>query len=179
MNKNTTTILAFWNGLPMWAKGFSVVAAVGIPSYIGYTIYKNQKAKKAAKIDVQESESASADLKILEKQGIKPTMSNTQIDNIIAALVEAMNDCGTDENGVYNQFKKLNNIADVYALIKRWEIRYYRVCAASSPISYIKYLFNDKAFGGNLSTWLTYDLSATEIGKINKILSDKGIKFKF
>lgn len=169
----------YYKDLPSWAKGVTVVGGLLIAYMIGKKVYNAITEKSKNKNVLQESESASQDLYNLQQQGINPTLSNTQIDNIINALVEAMNDCGTDENAVFNQFKKLNNTADAYLLVKRWQIRYYRPCAAYQPISYAKWLYDNKSFGDNLSTWLTYDMTASEITKINKILSDKGIKFKF
>jgi hypothetical protein len=170
---------SYYKDLPSWAKGVVVIGGVGVIYIFASQIIKKVRQQAQLKFDLQESESANTDLQILAQQGVKPTLSNTQIDNIINVLVESMNDCGTNEENVYNQFRKLNNLADVYALLKRWEIRYYRPCAITSPISYAKYQFNDKAFGGNLSSWLTYDLEASEIKKVNKILSDKNIKFQF
>lgn len=169
----------YYKDIPTWAKGIVVVGGIAIVYFTAKQLIKRIRTQAERQFDIQESESANTDLKNLEKQGVKPTLSNTQIDNIINALVESMNDCGTDEEKVYAQFRKLNNLADVYALIKKWEIRYYRPCAATQPISYSRYLFNSKAFGGNISTWLSYDLTTSEIAKVNKILSDKGIQYKF
>jgi hypothetical protein len=169
----------YYKDLPDWAKGVVVVGGLGVAYIFVSQIITKVRQQAQLKFDLQESQTANTDLQILAQQGVKPTLSNTQIDNIINVLVESMNDCGTNEENVYNQFRKLNNLADVYALLKRWEIRYYRPCAITSPISYAKYQFNNKAFGGNLSSWLTYDLETSEIQKINKILSDKKIKFQF
>jgi len=172
-------VYTFYKDLPQWAKGVVVVGGIAIVYFTAKQIINRIRGQAERKFDLQESDSASSDLQDLAQQGVKPTLSNTQIDNIINSLVMAMNDCGTNEDAVYNQFKKLNNIADVYLLLKRWQIRYYTPCAIQSPISFAKYQFNNKAFGGNLSTWLSYDLTQSEIAKINKILSDKGIKYKF
>lgn len=169
----------YYNGLPAWAKGITVVGVLGITYIIGSKIYKAISEKAKNKNILEESISAGEDLQDLQQQGINPTLSETQIDSIINSLEESMNDCGTDETAIYNQFKILNNIADVYLLIKKWGIRYYRPCAAYQPISYAKWLIDEKAFGNNLSSWLTYELSASEITKINNIFSEKGIDFKF
>ena len=169
----------YYKDLPPIAKGVVVIGGLGVAYIFVSQIIKKVRKDAGSKFDLQESTTANTDLQILAQQGIKPTLSNTQIDNIINVLVESMNDCGTNEENVYNQFRKLNNLADVYALLKRWEIRYYRPCAVESPISYSRYLLNDKLFGGNLSSWLTYDLETSEIKKINKILTDKNINFQF
>jgi hypothetical protein len=171
--------IEIYNGLPQWAKGVVAVGGIGIAFYIGYTLIRRVRKNAEMKADMKESDTAIDDLKKLEQQGIRPTISNTQAESICTALTEAMNGCGTDEEAIYNQFKKLNNIADVQLLIAKWGIRYYRPCAATQPISYSRYLFNDKAFGGNISALLNYDLSQSEIQKINKLLSDKRINYKF
>ena len=169
----------YYQDLPSWAKGAVVVGGIGITFYIGYTLVRRIRAKSELKEVLKESSQAENELQNLAQQGIRPTITQTQAEAIILSLVESMNDCGTDEDAIYNQFKKLNNIADVNLLIARWGVRYYRPCAASSPISYSKYLFNSKAFGGGISEWLNYDLSQSEIKKINKLLSDKNINFQF
>jgi hypothetical protein len=60
-----------------------------------------------------------------------------------------------------------------------WGVQYYEPCAASQPISYTRWMWNDKTFGGSISAWLNYDLSTSEINKINVMLQSKGIKHKF
>jgi hypothetical protein len=172
-------VFDYYKDLPQWAKGIVVVGGIAIVYFTTKQIIKRVRGQAERKLDTQESDDAKKDLKDLEDKGVRPTLSSTQLESIINNLVQSMNDCGTDEQLIYNQFKKINNEADVYALLNKWQIRYYRPCSVSSPISYAKWLANDKAFGGSLSTWLSYDLSSSEIGKINKILSDKNIKFKF
>lgn len=172
-------VVEVYKGLPDWARGVVVVGGIAIAFYIGYTLIRRVRKNAELQADLQESDSAKTELEKLRRNGIVPTLSDSQVESMINALVESMNDCGTDEKAIYNQIKKVNNIADVQLLIAKWGVRYYRPCSVSSPISYSKYLFNNKAFGGNLSAWFNYDLTQTEITKINKILSDKGITFKF
>ncbi len=85
----------------------------------------------------------------------------------------------TNEGMVYEQFKKLKNISDLLSLIKNFGIQYYQPCAATQPISYTKWLWNNQSFGGTLSVWLSYDLEVEEIENINSILASKNINFKF
>jgi len=172
-------MLEYYKELPSWAKGVVVVGGGAILFYVGYTVIRNLRKQAELKSDLEESNTAQSDLNKLKSQGVNPTLSDSQVDGMVNALVEAMNDCGTDETAVYNQFKKLNNLADVYLLIAKWKIRYYRPCGATQPISYTRYMFNNQAFGGNISTWLNYDMSQSEIAQINKILSDKKINYKF
>jgi hypothetical protein len=94
-------------------------------------------------------------------------------------LILALDGCGTDEQSVYNVFEAMKNKADVLKLISKFNVRFYQPCAATSPISYTKWLYDNESFGGSLATWLQYDLTNSEILKINTILSKKGIDFKF
>jgi hypothetical protein len=172
-------LIEVYKGLPDWARGLTIVGGIGILFYIGYTAVR--RVRKVAELgkDLEESDTAQKDLEELKRKGVIPSISNTQVQNVINSLVEAMNGCGTDEGLVYAQFEKLNNLADVQLLISKWGVQYYRPCAVEQPISYSLYLANPKKFGGNLSTWLNYDLSKSEIKKINDILAKKNINFKF
>ena len=172
-------VYSYYQDLPSWAKGVVVVGVLG-DSYIliSQTISRIRKGKDM-KASLVESDIAKQELLDLQRKGIHPTLQKSQIETIINSLVDAMNDCGTNTTRVYDAFKKLNNEADLKLLIQNWQVRFYHPCAASQPISYMKYLYDDKSFGGNLSTWLNYDLSSSEISNVNKILSDKKINFKF
>lgn len=171
--------MKFYNDLPNWAKGVVAIGGVLIVGVFGFKIYTDIKRKKDLKEAGKSADEADAELKNLNSKGIKPTINNTQATNFATSLSQAMNGCGTDENMIYSIFSKMKNEADVYLLIRQFGVRYYTPCPASNPVSYAKYLLNDKAFGGDLSTWLSYDLSSFEIKKINTILSNNKIKYQF
>ena len=168
-----------YDGLPSWAKGIVGVIVVGGVAIIGYTIYTKIRDKVRLQDAMKVSGFAETELKELMKKGIKPTLSKSQIEGMILKLEEAMNGCGTTTDQIYQVFGELNNKADVLALIVAFEVRYYRPCAISSPISYAIWLKNERAYGGNLNSWLSYDLSSSEIQKINSILATKNIDYKF
>ena len=90
-----------------------------------------------------------------------------------------MNGCGTDEDAVFSVFASLGNTADLLRLIMLFGVRFYEPCAATSPISYLHWQFDDEAYGGDLPTWLTFDFSASDIEAINEILAGKGINIQF
>lgn len=73
------------------------------------------------------------------------------------SLYIAMDGAATDEDAIYRVFNKMQTRADVLQLIKA---------------------FGEKE-GENLAEWLGGDLSSAEIGKVNKILADKNIKYSF
>jgi hypothetical protein len=58
-------------------------------------------------------------------------------------------------------------------------VQYYQPCVWSSPVSYAIWQANDRAYGGDLATWLSYDLGTTEISNINSILKANGLGFQF
>ena len=133
-------VLNYYKELPSWAKGVVVVGVLGA-SYIliSQTISRIRKGKDM-KASLVESDIAKEELLELQRKGIHPTLKKSQIETIINSLVDAMNDCGTNENRIYDAFKKLNNEADLKLLIQDWKIRFYRPCAASQPISFAKFL---------------------------------------
>jgi len=172
-------VFQYYNDLPPWAKGAVVVGGLTVAILTARGIVKRFREKKELEDALQESNDANNELQQLQQSGIRPTMSNSEFQSIISGLVIAMNGCGTDEDAVYNEISKLKNEADVKQLINMWGVQYYEPCAASQPISYTRWMWNDKTFGGSISAWLNYDLSTSEINKINVMLQSKGIKHKF
>lgn len=168
-----------YNNLPNWAKGAIAVGGVLIVGIFGYKIYQDIKKKRDIKNANQAADQADSELRNLSNQGVKPTITPSQATTFSTSLQQAMNGCGTDENKIYGVFDKLTNDADVYMLIKQFGVRYYTPCAATNPVSYAKYLYDNKSFGGDLGTWLGYDLTNGEVQKINGILAKKSIKFRF
>ena len=172
-------VFDYYKELPSWAKGVVIVGGLAVSYvFISRTIARIRKAKDIK--DVQkETDYANRDLIELARRGIKPTIDRTQMEIIIKSLEDSMNGCSYSQTRIENAFKKLNNEADLKLLIRDFGVRYYTPCAISSPISYAIYLSDNKHFGGTLATWLNYDLGTSDINKINKILSDKNINFKF
>jgi hypothetical protein len=146
---------------------------------LGYGIYRAIKKEGDKKEATQGAQAAKTELQQLAAQGIYPSYSLSQYLNYADKLVQAMNGCGTDESLIYSVFNQMKNKADVLQLVASFGLRYYTPCAFSDPISYGIWQFNDKAYGGELATWLSYDLSDGEIENINGILRSKGISYQF
>jgi hypothetical protein len=172
-------IKGFYSELPPWGKGAIAVGGVVIVGFIIYTTYSRVRRRSALKEANVISDKAKEELVALQSKGIRPSYTPSQYESYSIRLAEAMNDCGTSEDSVFDVFNAMKNKADVLSLINAFGVRSYRPCAASQPISYTRYLFNSDAFGGTLPTWLEYDLSASDKEKINKILSSKKIDFQF
>lgn len=83
------------------------------------------------------------------------------------SLFQAMVGSGTSENTILNVFEKMKNDDDIKYLIFCFGTR------TGKPS------FVSKSLTGNLSSWLTTELSASLISKINKGFSERGISFAF
>lgn len=153
-----------------------VVIGIGL---LGWSIYNSIKKKQDEKDATQAAQQAKKELEVLKSQGAGPTYSESQFLNWSDRLVQAMTGCGTDEDTIFSIFNSMRNEADVRQLIVSFGLRYYQPCAATSPVSYAIWQFNDEAYGGELGTWLGYDLSDSDIANINAILHSKGIAYQF
>lgn len=169
------TLYQKFNQQPPVVKG---VIAVGL-GLLGYGLYRSLKKKQEEKEATQAAQAAAIELEQLKQQGIVPSYSDSQFLSYANSLVEAMNGCGTDEAMIFSVFSALRNDADIRKLMVAFGLRYYQPCAVTSPISYAIWQLNDHAYGGELGTWLAYDLSSGDIAEINDILQSQGINFQF
>jgi hypothetical protein len=172
-------VAEFYKGLPTWAKGVVGVVVIGGTAAAVYTVWKSAKRNKDLKDANQAAYDAQRELNELAAKNIKPTMSESQFEVLCQNLVQSMNGCGTDETKVLDVVGKMKNDADIRKLIAKFGVRFYTPCAADQPISYAKWLWDDKAFGGALPTWFSYDLSAGEIQQVNALLKKNGVNYAF
>jgi len=140
-------IKGYYSELPPWGKGVVAVGTVAIVGFIIYTTYKKVQRRAALKDANVISEKAKEELLALQTKGVRPSYSPSQYEAFSIKLAEAMNDCGTNEESVNSVFQAMKNKADVLSLINAFGVRSYRPCAASQPISYTRWLFNNDAFG--------------------------------
>lgn len=169
----------FASDQPGWARGLINVVVIGGIAYIGWQWYQAEKKKKDLENANQSGAEADRELQALAAKGIFPNYDNSQYHVFSEALVQAMNGCGTDENVIMNVFRNMGNDADVLMLIKIFGVRFYEPCGWANPIAAAEWRINPEAYGGSLATWLNYDLSASDIGSINNILSQRGIAYRF
>lgn len=78
-------------------------------------------------------------------------------------LESAMFRMGTDEDAIYNVFRKMNNDDDVKALITAFGSRRQEL----------------QLYSSTLGEWLTRELDESELTELNQILSNKNINFSF
>lgn len=136
-------------------KSFLIYAAVlpisvTIVCLIVYFIYTRLREDKEMGVVKDE-------IKALEKEGITPTLSASQINSYALKLYRAMDGAGTDEEQVFSVFNAMGNDADVLNLIKAFGLK------------------EDE----NLSQWLADDFSQSDLDKINNILASKNIEYRF
>jgi hypothetical protein len=169
----------YYKDQPPVFKGIINVIVVGGLAYLGYELYKGYQNKQ----DIADANKAAADadqeLLILAQRGVNPSYDSSQYEDFSQAIVEASNGCGTDETAIYNVFRNMHNDADIKKLISVFGVRYYQPCAASQPISYLRWQLDDHAFGGSLPTFIAYELDSSEIATINSILTGNNITYQF
>jgi hypothetical protein len=97
-------------------------------------------------------------------KGIKPSYPDSMYSMWANAITSAgFNTLGTNEQAIYDVFKKMNNNADIVKLIIAFgEQR-------------VEFSLQSVALGA----WLSSELNSSEMAVLNKILSDKKITYKF
>jgi|694.fasta_scaffold01037_25 hypothetical protein len=159
-----------WSGLPTWAKGTIAVGGLAVIYFAGRGIWKRiiQNINKQKDLKVQYD--AKAEERQLAQQGIKRTLSDSQLQAMCQKIVEAFDGCGTTEESVYQVMKQMKNKADVLALISTYGIRKYDQCNWNEG-------FGDNEY--TLPRAIESELDSSELSELNKILSSKRIDFKF
>lgn len=161
--------LDYYKDLPPWAKGTVIVIGTGITAYILIELYTKFKLDAKKMASQKEVQAANAKLKELASKGIKPTLSEANVRGFADQIIAAANDWGTDENAIYRVFQALKNEADMYLLLSVFGIREWKGTLTN---------FFDME-RGDLNYLISYELSSSEVNKVNSILSSKGITYKF
>ena len=146
-----------FNNLPQWSKGIIAVATIGAVGIIGFVIYKNFKPR------TKEEKELDKDEDIFISQGQKPSFPKSQYRAFADTIQQENLSFNTDEEKIYDIFKQMKNDLDIIMLIQAFGER--------RP----QFTLNDVG----LAPFLNEDLSKSEIGEINKILTAKNIKFRF
>lgn len=159
----------FFSDIPGWAKGIVIIIIIAIIAFITYKLFKKYFSETGAS-DREDVKDAQSDLNDLKKNGIIPSYNQSQYSNWANTLKTSFDGCGTQNDAWQRIFNQMKNDADVLALIATYGVRTYDGCNWEGD-------FNDKT--GTLSAGLQDELSSGELGKLNKLLSDKNIKHQF
>lgn len=107
---------------------------------------------------------ATNEVKTLTAKGVKPTYPDSNYTQWASSIVSAgFNTLGTNEQAIYAVFKKMMNDLDVAKLIVAFGNQRVEFSFQTVP----------------LGAWLSSELDSSEMAVINKILSDKKIKYQF
>ena len=152
-----------FSSLPSWAKG---VISIAVVAGIGYVLYKLSK-KLNPESQRQEAENKDVESEIQQSVKKHPlSYPLSQYKSWANQIEVAGFGLGTDEEAIYSIFKKLKNDSDYLALQQAWGKPTRKTYDWAVPLDY------------TLSQFLRYELSDSEISKLNYILASKGIKYR-
>jgi hypothetical protein len=107
---------------------------------------------------------ATNEVKTLSSKGVKATYPDSSYTQFASSIVSAgFNTLGTNEQAIYAIFKKMMNDLDVAKLIVAFGNQRVEFSFQTMP----------------LGAWLSTELDNNEMAIVNKILSDKKIKYQF
>lgn len=155
----------FTQDLPPWAKGVVAIAALGG----GYLLVRKLTKAKGTKETEGNPQSTGSEIAQLSKTQ-KLTYPVSQYTAYANKLKQAFYGYGTDEAAVFSVFAAMKNDLDVATLVKAFGV--YKV----EPSIWKPF---DTTGSGDLATWLTSEMSTSDIQIINQGLAKNGIKYKF
>lgn len=145
----------------------------GIALYLGNKLIKG--TKKVADVfgskfngsgdkeELEENIDLEQDELIADGQKLSYTLKSYK--SLSGMLLNAMGGLGTDENVIYAVFAKMKNDLDLTELYRQFSTQLYIVG--------VRPLYLD------LGQWINQEMNSTEIDKLNKILKDNNINYKF
>jgi hypothetical protein len=108
-------------------------------------------------------EQAENEVRKLVAQGMKSTYPDSTYSQYATAIYSAgFNTLGTDEKSIYDIFSKMQNDLDLIKLIAAFGEQRVEFSFQSLP----------------LGSWLRTELDYSEMATVNKIISDKKIKYQ-
>jgi hypothetical protein len=172
-----STIYKYYKDLPSWAKGVVIVGGLAMGYAIVTTIYnKINDANNKTKLE-KELNTAGSELQDEINAGNRPTLSNSTLEAMSSAIIEASNDCGTDDALIMGQFDNIQNQADMLAFVKVFGLRQKVRCPFTSDTR--ESFWSNFTPPMSLSAILASELTQGQIDTINKKLATKGIKYRF
>jgi hypothetical protein len=145
-----------WKTIPINVRGYILLAGMG---FAGYKIYKWYQQEV---LDTEISKKA-AEIKAYNKAGVVPSFTDNQYVTWGKLIQDELNSFTIDEDKIYNVFRQLKNIVDVYKL--------------QSARTYTTGFF--VKFDKTLDEVFATLLSESDIDIINKILLSKNISYTF
>lgn len=154
---------------PMLIAAAPYVLIGGIALYVGNKLLKATKKLSDVFGGSENKEELNKNIdteqKKLINEGQKLSYTIFSYKSLAGMLLNAMGGVGTEEEIIYAVFTKMNNDLDLTELYKQFSTHLYIVG--------VRPLYLD------LGQWINQELNSKEIAKLNKILADKNITYKF
>jgi len=175
-----STIYKYYKDLPSWAKGVVIVGTLAMGYAVVTKVYNTITDANNRKKQEKEINTADAELRNEQQAGRGQTLSNSSLEAMSSAIVEAANGCGTYEDIIVSQFDNLQNEADMLAFVKIFGLRDKLRCPFSNDAYGDKWcILSCRTPTMSLSSMLYSELSQGWIDTLNKKLGQKGIKYRF
>ena len=142
------------------------LAPIALIGFIGFKLYDKFFGDPNADKVKLTVDQVKTEIQKKEDAGELPTFTQTQYNTFADTLSAAMEGMGTDETTIYRVMAKMTTLLDVMKLVSAFGVRTYH-----------EFLWIEEQY--NLGQWFQNELGASEMKKLNKILSDKKINFQF
>ena len=164
----------FIDDIPPVFKGVLSLAAAGAAMFGAYKLYNYLKEQQANKDKSAEVDAASDEAKKLIKSGVKASLNEVQIKNMVNGIKEAFLNYDlitrSHVQPLYKELVKVKNDLDMLNLINSYGIQ-------TIDFPYSKFTVND--YTGNLTESVKHFLNNSEVNAANGILARRKIKYRF
>jgi len=175
----------FFEALPPAARGLLVVGGVGAAAFAIVKIAKAIKDKKNAEAQYAPINQAVGDLQILRQNGIRPSYIQSTYAEMANTLAYAMGGCNVNYDTIYSVFEQLKNTADLQSLVLAFGVRKINGCWIN-PLNFEYGLWNRitgtepvLSLPATINAGMQSGWNDDMLDKINQILANKGINYKF
>lgn len=171
---NKEKMLAYYNGLPTYAKGIVGIAAVGAVVAVGYQVYKKVFPSKAEKKAQEFLNAVTNDIQGFKNAGQKASHPESAYVTFANTIYNSMRYViGDDYGAVVESCQKMQNSLDVALLIDAFGVRqnYMTFFEAGDPMDMFTFIRSEL---GNEYLGIT----AYRLKQINQDWDSKGITYK-
>jgi len=178
-------VYTYYKDLPSWAKGVVVIGVLGGGFLIVKSFIDRLKREAERKKAEQDIVRAKDELQQLQEQGEATTFNKSTYDAFAQSLVDQFDGCdffvrgpfgidnyeelSTSAKKLYDIVKQLNNDRDFLELVDSFGLRTYDDCGWGTG----------EVSNATLFKAVSNELDTDEIQYINRLLSNRGISYKF
>ena len=176
-------VFDYYKELPSWAKGVVVVGGIAIVYFTSKQLIARIKKQGEIKKDMAVVIDQQNEVKVLEQTGARASFSDSQYKSWADAIQKQFDGCDFSYQNyilpesffsysgakVYQILNNFKNNLDFLKLSTAWGIRTYDKCG----------LWNGNVENVSLSGAISDELTEIEIKDLNKLLTKKGITYRF